>query len=314
MIEFKKPILAASLLKPTDEHTDEVIFAAMKKLHYPVLASLKKDGIRFVKTNDLRSRTLKLIPNVSIRTRAMKLPYGFDGELWTPELSYDRIESIVMSEEHSESDRIEFHLLDDFNCVPQAGYKERCDCLFQRLCTAIKEEIIDSATGLKFALYNTCSTPEELLVFEKQCIEQQGEGICFRTPDSPYKQGRSTLREQYLVKLSRFVREEVTVVGFEEQQENTNSEKRNSIGMMDRSSHKRALVGKNTLGAFLCITSSGIEVRVGTGVGLTDSLRKKIWNEQDKFLGKEITIKSKAHGVKVKPRSPIFVGFREKGY
>ena len=111
-------MLAASLLKPTDSHSDESILAAMQKLRYPVLATLKLDGIRAIKLDDLYSRTLKLIPNKSIRARAMKLPAGFDMELFNPDLQYDEIESIVMSREHLKSDLIQFHILDWIG-VPQ---------------------------------------------------------------------------------------------------------------------------------------------------------------------------------------------------
>jgi len=89
MITLTQPMLAASLLPPDVEHTDEVVLAAMKRLKYPVIATVKLDGIRAVKTTDLFSRTLHLIPNESIRRRAMILPYGFDMELWSPELDYN---------------------------------------------------------------------------------------------------------------------------------------------------------------------------------------------------------------------------------
>ena len=89
-------MLAAPLMPTGVEHTDENILREMQKLRYPVLATLKKDGIRAIKLDNLVSRTLKLIPNKSIRSRAEKLPYGFDMELWNPSLTYDEVESSVM--------------------------------------------------------------------------------------------------------------------------------------------------------------------------------------------------------------------------
>jgi len=141
--------------------------------------------------------------------------------------------------------------------------------------------------------------------------EEAGEGICFRTPTSPYKCGRSTLKEQYLVKLCRNMTGEAMVIGFSEQLENTNSAKWNRIGNMDRSSYQDGLVGKSTLGSLsVKDMESGIEFSIGTGVGLTDSVRQTIWDNQDKYLGKVVTYKTKTHGKKVKPRSPILKGFR----
>lgn len=301
---------AASLLPPDIEHTDDAILSALQKLRYPVLATLKKDGIRAVRTSDLFSCQMHLIPNVSIRHRSMKLPAGFDCELWNPSLSYDQIESIVMTgkTEHPLSDQIQFHVLDWYS---DKLYPQRMDDVSRYLA---KMQMCGETDDIDFEHPHQFESALSLFNFFTQCEYEQGEGVCFRTLNSPYKQGRSTLREQYLVKLCRYVRSEVTIVGFEEQLLNKNSAKRNPIGMMDRSSRQDNLIGKGTLGAFLVRDSNGLEFRVGTGVGLTDARRLQIWMEQEKWLGKQITIKSKNHGVKVKPRSPVFVGFREQGY
>jgi DNA ligase-1 len=297
-------MLAASLLPPSVEHSDANILAAMEKLRYPVLATLKKDGIRAIKLNNLVSRTLKLIPNYSIRARAMKLPAGFDMELWNPELNYDEIESIVMSKEHERSDLIQFHILDWFGELP---YQTRYN---QAIINIRHYDWKDTEYQYPFP----CQDAETLFRTFKIFEQEHGEGICFRTPNSPYKQGRSTIREQYLIKLARYVRQEVTIVGFLEQMENGNSDNYNAVGKMDRSSCQDNLLGKDTLGAFLVRDKNGLDFKVGTGVGLTDALRKEIWNNKAKWIDKQITIKHKPHGMKIKPRSPIYIGLREEGY
>jgi DNA ligase-1 len=296
-------MLAASLLPAHVEHTDENILEAMKKLRYPVLASVKMDGIRALKTEaGLVSRTLKLIPNESIRRRADKLPVGFDMELWGT-FRYDEIASIVMSEEHILSDQIEFNILDvwnrtySYNKLPEYFMSIR-HIVFEGVCELCECVWINNA--------------QELLEYFRGVEDTQGEGICFRTLDSPYKQGRSTLREQYLVKLARMVRTEVTITGFEEQMLNTNGERRHATGQMKRSSAQAGMIGKDTLGSFAVRDSKGREFTVGSG--LTDSLRKQVWEQRDRWLGRTITIKHKPHGEKIKPRSPIYVGLRTEGY
>lgn len=307
MLQFKRPMLAASLLPSKVEHTDENILAAMEKLRYPVLATLKKDGIRALRMNGtLLSRTLKVIPNKSIRERSIVLPGGFDMELWNPELPYDKIESIVMSREHVDSDMIQFHLLDAFANSDICDYKHRMFWL----------EEWHNKYSPDFVRYNIpgfCADVQELFECFLSC-EKDGEGICFRTPDSPYKQGRSTLKEQYLVKLSRYVRTELTIVGFKEQQENGNADKRNEVGYMKRTTEQGNMFGKDTLGAFLCVDYKGESVDVGTGCGLTDRLRKEIWDNREHYINKQITVKHKPFGAKDVLRHPIFVGFREPGY
>lgn len=302
---FKQPMLAASLLPPDVEHTDDVVFSAMKKLKMPVAATLKKDGIRGLRLNGTDvSRTLKKIPNDKVCERSKIMPGGFDYEHWSKSLQYDEIESIVMSRVHDDSELIEFHVLDWFH--ESYGYNVRT--------ANIMRVIRDMPSYVRFSPPVLCENAEQLFAFEKVCIEEAGEGICFRTLNSPYKQGRSTLREQYLVKLSRFIREEAVIVDFIEQMENANSEKRNAVGKMDRSSSQSRLFGKDTLGAFVVRGSDGLEFNVGTGVGLTDKLRQKIWDNRSKYVGKSITYKTKPHGRKIKPRSPVWVGFREEGY
>lgn len=305
MNDFKKPLLAASLMSPDMEHTNENILQTMKQLTFPVIATLKLDGIRALKTHDLVSRTLKMIPNESIRRRAMKLNRGFDMELFSTDLSYDIIESIVMSEEHERSSEIKFHLLDIYSM--EAGYDERMHRMLQFEGSITWDDIV-------FPTLEHIWNADDLMEFFLKCEEEEGEGICFRRVNSPYKQGRSTLKEQFLVKLSRYLRSEVTIIGFEEQMENTNSIKRNAIGKIDRSKCAGGMVSKGTLGAFLCVTEDGKPVRVGTGVGLTDSLRQSVWNNKRLWLNKQITIKSKPHNMKIAPRSPIYCGRREEGF
>jgi DNA ligase-1 len=304
MIPFKRPILAASLLPSSVEHTDENILAAMKKLHYPVLATVKKDGIRALRLNgSLLSRTLKPIPNKSIRDRSLVFPGGFDMELFNDILKYDTIESIVMSREHPLSHLIQFHILDWFGSAP--SYVERCYNIRCHLYNQTHNEGI-------FPTPDVCETPEQLMNMFLELEAAGHEGICFRTPTSPYKQGRSTLREQHLIKLCRFVREEVQIIGFEEQMCNANPESRNAVGSMDRSSAGANLIGKNTLGSLVCLRENGDTIRVGSG--FSDAERQKIWDNQSSYLERYITIKHKPHGMKDKLRSPVFVGLRMEGF
>ncbi len=321
-----RPMLAASLLPSDVEHSDEQIYKAMCGLKkWPVLASLKMDGIRGLKTDDLVSRTFKMIPNESVRRRAMKLPCGFDMELFQHNLTYDEVESIVMSEKHEDSDVIDFHILDDFNI--DLGYGARLENISHRLDQALQW------TDVKFNYPELCLNADELMAFFLKCEKENGEGICFRTPNSPYKQGRSTLIEQYLIKLARFTRTEATIYGFEEQMMNLNKEKRNAVGRMDRSKTIAGQMGKGTLGAFLvkddtihcpycplslphldctfCKGTGFMAYKVGTGVGLTDRRRQEIWDNRDNYFGSKIVVKTKKHGTKVKPRSPIYCGFRD---
>jgi len=302
-----KPILAAPLMSSEQEHTDDEILSAMKRLKYPVLATLKKDGIRAIRLNkSLLSRTFKQIPNKHLREEAsLILPGGFDMELWSKSLDYCDIESIVMSKEHADWKLIEYHVLDWVNSA--SSYVERCSCL----ASFMRSLITELHTRVKFAPPIECYNAEQLFTFFRAVEEELGEGICFRTPTSPYKYGRSTLREQYLVKLCRNVTAEAEILGFEEQMENANRAHWNSVGNMDRSSSRDRLIPKDTLGSMLVRDlESGLEFKIGTGQGLDDKLRKEIWDNMEKYTGRIISYRCKSHGKKIKPRSPTFRGFR----
>jgi hypothetical protein len=307
MTKFK-PLLAAPLMPSDLPHSDDNILAAMKQLRYPVWGSLKLDGIRGVRCGDLFSRTLKLIPNIQVRFKSMKLPTGFDCELYNPELAYDEIESIVMSEIHPDYQKIQFHVLDWYD-NGTAGYLQRC--------IDIQRNLSPQWADVHFGFPVLCKDADELMQFFLRAEQDEGEGICFRLANGLYVQksgieNRSTLREQLLVKLARFVRTEVTVLRIIEASENTNREKRNALGKMDRSHTIEGRVGKGMLGAFWVRNAEGLEFKVGAGV-MKHRDRITTWQEQDKWVGQTITIKSKAHGVKVKPRSPTYCGLRKDG-
>jgi len=295
MKPLTRPMKAVSLLGPNGDHSDDSILNALKQLKkWPKIATLKVDGIRAIRTTDLMSCRNKMIPNESIRIRSMSLPYGFDCELYNSELQYDKIESIVMSEEHEDSQLIYFHPIDLYD---EADYIYRLQRAFRY--------------GTANMQYTTCHTAYTLMDCFLSYEQSNGEGICFRTPDSPYKQGHSTLKEEYLIKLCRYVREEVTIVEAYEQMANSNALRSTSQGLTERSKCQAFQTGKGTLGGFLVENSSGQRFKVGTGVGLTEQRRQYIWDNLDLYIGKEITIKHKPHGKKVLPRSPIMVGLRD---
>ncbi len=310
MTSFTEPCLAAPLLDPEVEHTDETVLGAMKLLRYPVMATLKKDGIRALRLNGtLLSRRFKKIPNQRVCERGQVLPAGFDSELFNSELDYNTIQSIVMSREHVHWDKIQVHVLDWFiPDAPTIGYEERCK--------RIEEWIAEAEVPAGMVFFDkpiVCYTAEELFEFEKMCMDKLGEGICFRTPNSPYKFGRSTLGEQWLIKLCRFVRDEAVVIGFKEQMANGNPDNWGATGKMDRSHSLDGLIPKGTLGAFIVRNSAGQVFTIGTGVGLGNKWRQYIWENQTEFLYKTMTYKCKAHGAKLLPRSPVFVGWRKDG-
>jgi DNA ligase-1 len=155
---------------------------------------------------------------------------------------------------------------------------------------------------------------EELLKFEADALGQGHEGVMVRMINGPYKTGRSTVNEGFLLKLKRFLNGEAVIDGFYEEQENTNEKKTNALGRTERSSAKAGLVGKGTLGGFdvhgLGGIYDGVEFQIGGGFTASD--RARLWRDREKLVGKIVKYKYFPTGSKVAPRFPGFLGFRDE--
>lgn len=275
------------------------------KLKFPVLASIKLDGIRAtVQGGQLLSRSLKPIPNRNIQKLFKNLPGGLDGELIYGDPShkdcYRNTTSIVMSEDKP-IEGIEFHVFDVFEPGP-----------FERRLGLTEEYAADY--DLAFVPHKIINNEEELLEFEADALGAGHEGIMVRSLDGPYKQGRSSVKEGHLLKLKRFLESEATITGFYEEQENQNEAKTNALGRTERSSAKSGLVGKGTLGGFevegLGGTYDGIAFQVGGG--FTAQMRQDYWKNRKKLVGDIVKFRYFPSGSKDRPRFPVFLGFRDE--
>lgn len=273
-------------------------------LMYPLFASPKIDGIRCV-THPLLgpvSRQFKPIPNVHIRHELANMDIMYsDGELVTldPQGKYDdfnTIQSKVMS--HHGTPIFEYLVFDNF-LEPEAPYTKRLlyvevrnrdMCPFYRV---VEQMIID--------------TPMHLVEYEEKCLEQGYEGIITRLPSSPYKSGRSTLKQQWLLKLKRWEDAEGTIIGFEPLMRNMNEQEQNILGLSERK-HRKAGLQEDSLLGFLILETQWGTLRVGSGFDM--SMRQEIWEHQNEYQGHIVTFKYQKHGMKELPRFPIFKGFR----
>ena len=129
-----------------------------------------------------------------------------------------------------------------------------------------------------------------------------------RSLHGPYKEGKSTLREGYLLKIKPFDTAEGRIKGWFEERENRNEAKRDAIGKLKRSSAKDGKRGKGRLGGFILTdVESGVEVRVGGG--FTEKQRIELWRIKETLSGVLVRYKKQRMGEKDKPRHPNFVDF-----
>ena len=279
-----KPMLAS----PAEDHL----------IQWPVLASPKLDGVRaIVRDGVVLSRALKPIPNKWVQQRFSHLEH-FDGELIVGASNHPDVlrttTSGVMRVE-GEPD-VSFHVFDHVENHARL-YTVRYDLLEED--TEINVFVVP-----QHELMNTF----ELNAFEHEVLAEGYEGVMLRRPDAPYKFGRSTAREGYLLKVKRFHDDEFEIVGFEEEMFNANEATTSELGRTKRSSHKANKVPKGRLGAL--VLKYG-DTTFNCGTGFNDAERERIWAERESYLGMFAKIKYFAHGIKDVPKLPSFLGIRD---
>ena len=277
-------------------------------LKFPMYASVKLDGIRcIVKDGVCLSRSLKPIPNKFVQERFGKPEYeGFDGELILGNPSdadvYRKTNSAVMSIDGTPD--VILYVFDDVSLPPETPYADRVKHLEYRLTT-----FADKTVQLVYP-YGVDNI-EDLIEYENLVLEQGYEGLMLRTIDGKYKYGRSTLKEGYLLKLKRFSDSEAIIVGFEELMHNDNIATVNELGNTSRSSCKDNLVPAGTLGA-LIVQDCETKIMFKIGTGFDAFTRSEIWDNREKYKNAIVKYKHFEVGVKVAPRFPVFLGFRDK--
>ena len=266
-------------------------------LTFPKLASIKLDGIRcLIIDGQAVTRSLKPIPNEHIRTALSRPEFnGLDGEILCADPTdpdcYRKTNSAVMG--RAGAPDFTFYVFDRHD-LPQHEFHTR-------LMHVVKAE---TPSFIKVLDHEMVRSPEHLTEYEAAAVDAGHEGIMLRCPNGPYKQGRSTAKEQILLKVKRFADSDAEVLGVQEEMENTNEAKKDALGRTERSSHAAGKVGKGSMGALLVRDlASGVEFSIGSG--FTRANREEEWKAGDLVKYKSFLV-----GVKEKPRFPIFLGRR----
>lgn len=275
--------------------------ADLAKLQYPVYASPKLDGIRaLIVDGVVLSRTFKPIPNAGVQAKFGRLEYnGYDGELIlgspTSPTAFRDTTSVVMSDNKDATD-VAFFVFDDF--LAGGGWYQRFDSI-----PALPGNDVIKVRHVHVG------TPSLLDSVDAENMAEGYEGTMLRSTNGPYKHGRSTVNEGYLLKVKQFEDAEAEVIGFEELMHNGNVAEKDAFGRTKRSSHQANKSGLNRLGALILRRPDGVEFNCGTG--FDDAERVIIWNRRPLLLGKFAKYRYFPSGGKDKPRFPVFLGLRD---
>lgn len=280
----------------------------LSQIKFPVMVSPKLDGVRaYVLGGVLLSRSNKPIPNEWAQKTFRRME-SVDGELivGNPTASdvYRKTESCMMTADAVPSSAFLYAF--DQICVERIcqPFLERSGMLVRRF---------DKHTCVKVVPQFRANTLDLLLEYESMFLEQGYEGVMLRSLDGLYKQGRSTLREGYLLKLKRFTDSEAEIISCYEQETNNNPVTVDERGLSKRSTHKANKVGNGMLGGFhVHDIRTGVEFDIGTMDGVTHEDRRLWWKKRKSLSGQIVKYRHQLCGAKDKPRFPVFVGFRSR--
>lgn len=283
-----KPMLSATLVNP-------------ETLRYPVYVSPKLDGLRcLIRGGVAVSRNLKPFRNQYVQAELKGLPDGPDGELiaGSPTEGHvlNRTQSGIMSTDGTPN--FTYYVFDDYAAL--GGWVTRNNTL---------REIRDHPRIVVLGHWLVYSAAE-LLLRERDFLEQGYEGLMVRGVHGPYKHGRSTLSEGGLAKFKRFTDGEAVVTSLLEGVHNENELTRSATGAAQRSHHTENKVLAGCVGTIVgrdCASGAVMQVSPGR---MTHDMRKHYWLHQDQLLGKTIKYKSFEYGKKDAARFATFQDFR----
>ena len=289
MNAITKPMLASKCERPD-------------LLPFPVLATPKLDGIRCLKIGGKAlTRSYKPISNRFAREWIeANLPDGLDGELMLRDGTFSETTGAI-GRRDGQPDFI-FHVFDYVTDSVTTPYAERMNRL------AALPDWVRIVKVLPLLVRNVA----ELAAYEEECFAAGYEGVMVRTPHSPYKCGRSTEREAWLLKIKRFEDAEAVVLEPYEGMTNQNAAEQDAFGRTKRSLAQAGMIGRGELGGFIVRhIETGVEFRLGYNHVVGGIDRVTLWMKREVLVGKVVKFSHQPSGAKEAPRFPKFIGFRE---
>jgi DNA ligase-1 len=316
------------MLAPADSPLKNPLY--FEQLKYPLLASPKLDGIRCVVkrpvmadiSSDLEIGEDTLAPYAALSRSLISLPsrqvqslfsdfQEMDGELIvgneTDHDVYNRTQSYVMSD-NKPADDLKFRVFDcadeniaDEPFIARLEYARDQIRYFNNVSKHARAELVEHVL---------CHNKADVISYEEWALEEGYEGVMLRAPNGRYKHNKGTFKEGLIYKLKREQDDEFAIIGFKEAYTNVNELLVDEKGYAKRSTTAAGLVPSDTLGKFVVLYND-IPIDVAPGVAKHPQ-RKYIWDHQEEFLGRIITVRHFTKGAKDLLRFPRFIGFKDK--
>lgn len=296
----------------------------LDNIKYPILASYKLDGIRCIfYKGEMLSRSLKPIQNKQLREKFKPLiDYSrehniiLDGEIYSPELTFQAITKFVMTKDFTDQKTIKKHgkvltipehlkyyafdTVGKSDGAFEVGFNQRLLNLtpdmgnFKEIVTVVKHEYL--------------SSKEEVEQYFETALEEGYEGLILREPNGRYKCGRGTLKEGLIYKLKKFIDFDGKIIDVIQSTEaNVDAEK--TINELNRSVTSKKKGDRHFIekaSAFL-VQYEGNQLKVV--IAMSDKEKKEVWYNKKYYIGKWITYKGMLIGAKNVVRHPVFLRF-----
>lgn len=292
---MKKPMLAAN------ERID------LDNIRYPKLASGKIDGVRAIcQGGKVLSRSLKESINPWVRRiLGHSMFEGLDGELtvagqgWN---DFNTNQSRFMEQSDSKFSFI-FHVFDDINLANEPA-EDRKTALLDRVLNIPSDPafaVVAPFLELRVVQQHYVTMPEEVASLYGSYRAEGYEGLILCDPNASYKHGRSTLKQEIMLKVKPNSDSEAEIIGLEEAMHNLDA---------GNSKRQENLVPAGRTGKMLCQWDDKV-IRIGTGFDHT--LATDMHNNPENYIGRLAKFKYMELTPDGQPRHAVFVGFRDRG-
>lgn len=292
------------------------------KAQFPYSCSTKIDGVQGnVQQGRVLPRSLKSFGNLDFIERfsvpeleGLNFEITLGGNPTAPNLAHDTSGAL-----RNINGKFEFHIWVYDVMVMAETYEERVNRVIHRV-----RQISKYSPIYPFVHVITPSKimgAHEYYVFRNAVLDHGYEGVVLRKPESLYKSGRATAREQGFLRDKAKASFEIRITGVKEASANNNEKKVNELGLTARSTHKENKTAKGVVGSVVgefvkdtilggVTFKKGQSVTSGAGC-LTQEERELFFRNPNLIIGKIAEIECLAYGIKDAPRQPVVKCLRD---
>jgi DNA ligase-1 len=237
---------------------------------------------------------------------------GFDGELivGAPNLHETYTNTSGPVRKKTGEPDVRWYVFDD-RSIPNTPYSDRLAALSKR----VKQLQLDGFPGADKIIVAPCYYADDEQaygVIRDHIIGAGYEGTILRDPNGPYKFGRSTVNEGFMMKDKPWQDAEATIIGFERRRVNHNEAEKDLYGNTTRSTAKDGMVEIDMIGKFLATSPKwpGEILKIATGPLKHEDLKAGFHMFDSVWIGKMIVFRFLPSGGYELPRHPQFKGER----